>query len=87
MCAFLSKFHCELNPIKMVCLLFISLMSAKVSIYSTRVGVSIGIGKFRKPILEWHGGLHVSVLMHAQLRLSGNSSTSLGGLWVLINWA
>jgi len=87
MCAFLPKFHCELNPIEMVCLLFISLMSAKMSIYSTGVSASISTGKFRKPILGWHGGLHASVLMHAQLRLSGNSSISLGGLWVLIDWA
>ena len=53
-CTFLSKFHCELNPIEMVCLLFISLMSAKMSIYSTGIGASIGIGKFRKPILCWN---------------------------------
>lgn len=65
MCTFLPKFHCELNPIEMVLLLFISIMSAKMSMYSTGVGASTGIGKSRKPILGWHERLHMSVLMHA----------------------
>jgi hypothetical protein len=87
MCIFLPKFHCELNPIEMVCLFFTPITSAKMSMHSTGVGASIGTGKSRNPILRWQERLYMSVLVHAQLRLSSGSSISLGGLWMLINQA
>src|SRR6266850_1709021 len=75
-CTFLPKFHCELNPIEMVCLLFISLMSAKMSIYSTGICYARTLGMFLSALwrldclLYGYGIVRMRVAIPGTLRVS-----------------
>lgn len=64
LCLFLPKFHCELNPIEMVCNLSDSY--SIIYIYSTGDGPSIATARLRKTLLIKPRQRHSTALMPAQ---------------------
>lgn len=78
LCIFLPKFHCELNPIEMVCFYFI-LLHLFLNLYSTGVGANTGTGNITRKHFQMQRGSHATALMHAQLKSSDVSSIDLGG--------
>jgi hypothetical protein len=65
LCLFVPKFHCELNPIEMVCNLFNSY--SIIYIYSTGDGPSIATARSRKTLLIKPRQRRLTALMLAQL--------------------
>jgi hypothetical protein len=83
LCLFLPKFHCELNPIEMVCSLFLSFHSLCSITYltgSTGAGPNTVTDKFRRQHLNRQRQLQSSAWMHALWMLFADSSIVLGGL-------
>jgi len=76
-CLFLPKFHCELNPIEMVCLLSLSCyyISYITFLYSIGDGVNTAIDKQRNRISQQQRKLQSRSSMNALLKSSGDLST------------
>ena len=81
--AFLPKFHCELNPIKMVFFYFFIFISTQYS-YSIGVGANTGTGKFIKVNSRSQREPRANALTRALLRLSGVFLTVPGDSWMHI---
>ena len=80
-CIFLPKFHCELNPIEMVCQVALGwITEASYLLYSTGDGLSTDTGKPPRKHLTRQRRLQSPLSILAQLMSFSGSSTVRGGL-------
>jgi hypothetical protein len=79
LCVFLPKFHCELNPIEMVCFILFYFYLVDKS-HSIGAGANTGTDKFTRIALRKQRRPRANALMHVRLMLSGDFSTAPGGL-------
>ena len=88
LCLFLPKFHCELNPIEMVCIYFTSSCSSLLHYSSTGAGASIDIVKCRSQTLLQPSKLLSIYWIRVLLKSCIISSTGRFNLWVhiVLDW-
>ena len=84
LCVFLPKFHCELNPIEMVCIFSSQVQFIYIESCSTGVGAKEDTEKFTSQNLQMQRKVPLKLSMCAQWKWSNDSSTIPGDLWMHI---